>query len=55
MLEYKAEQDETTVSGVLERELDAIASANFEELSEALPEFGAAMGWGDSGERLAGC
>ena len=34
-----AEQQETTVSGVLERELDGIASAHIEELSAALPGF----------------
>src|SRR3954453_9703333 len=33
MLEYRADQQETTVSGVLARELDGIASANIEELS----------------------
>lgn len=47
MLEYRAEQDETTVSGVLQRELDGIASAHAEELSDALPEFAAAMEWPD--------
>jgi hypothetical protein len=51
MLEYRAAQDETTVSGVIERELDGIASAHVEELSEALPEFAAAMEWPD--EELA--
>ena len=45
MLEYRAEQQETTVSGVLERELDGIACAHMEELSEALPGFGEAMAW----------
>jgi hypothetical protein len=45
MLEYRAEQRETTVSGVLERELDGIASAHVEELSAALPGFAAAMAW----------
>jgi hypothetical protein len=43
MLEYRAEQQETTVSGVLERELDGIASAHIEELSAALPGFAEAM------------
>ena len=33
MLHYRADQQETTVSGVLERELDGIASAHIEELS----------------------
>jgi hypothetical protein len=45
MLEYRAEQQETTVSGVLERELDGIASAHIEELSAALPGFAEAMAW----------
>ena len=45
MLEYRADQQETTVSGVLERELDGIASAHVEELSAALPGFAEAMAW----------
>ena len=45
MLEYRADQQETTVSGVLERELDGIASAHIEELSAALPGFAEAMAW----------
>ena len=45
ILEYRADQDETTVSGVLARELDGIASAHIEELSLALPGFAAAMAW----------
>jgi hypothetical protein len=36
MLEYRAEQQETNVSGVLARDLDGIASAQIEELSAAL-------------------
>lgn len=48
MLSYRADQQETTVSGVLELELDGIASARVEELSEVLPGFGEAMGWPDS-------
>src|SRR5882757_6351373 len=47
MLEYRADQQETTVSGVLERELDGIASAHIEELSAALPGFAEAMAWPD--------
>lgn len=43
MLEYRADQQETTVSGVLARELDGIASAHIEELSAALPGFAEAM------------
>ena len=45
MLHYRAEQQETTVSGVLEGELDGIASAHIEELSAALPGFAEAMAW----------
>ena len=45
MLEYRADQQETTVSGVLARELDGIASAYIEELSSALPGFAEAMAW----------
>jgi hypothetical protein len=45
MLEYRADQQETTVSGVLARELDGIASAHIEELSSALPGFAEAMAW----------
>ena len=41
----RAVQQETTVSGVLERELDGIASAHVEELSKVLPGFGEAMAW----------
>jgi hypothetical protein len=45
MLEYRADQQATTVSGVLSRELDGIASAHIEELSAALPGFAEAMAW----------
>jgi hypothetical protein len=45
MLEYRADQQDTTVSGVLARELDGIASAHIEELSSALPGFAEAMAW----------
>jgi len=45
MLEYRAERQGTTVNGVLERELDGIASAHIEELSAALPGFAEAMAW----------
>jgi len=38
-------QQETTVSGVLARELDVIASALIEELRSALPGFAEAMAW----------
>ena len=58
MLEYRADQQETTVSGVLERELDGIASAHIEELSAALPGFAEAMAWPGGGwwvARSRGC
>ena len=45
MLHYRADQQETTVSGVLERELDGVASAHVDELSAALPGFSEAMAW----------
>ncbi len=45
MLHYRADQQEITVSGVLARELDGIASAHIEELSAALPGFAEAMAW----------
>ena len=45
MLEYRAGQQETTVSGVLAGELDGIASAHIDELSAALPGFAEAMAW----------
>jgi hypothetical protein len=41
MLEYRAEQRETTVSGVL----DGFASTHIEELSAALAGFAEAMAW----------
>jgi hypothetical protein len=37
MLQYFARQEATTVSGILSRELDGMASANAAELSAALP------------------
>jgi len=45
LLEYRADQQETTVSGVLARELDGIVSAHIEELSAALAGFAEAMAW----------
>ena len=49
MLQYRADQQETTVSGVLARELDGIASTHLEELSAALPGFAEAMAWPGEG------
>jgi hypothetical protein len=45
MLEYRAGQHQTTVSGALARELDAVASADAEELSALIPGFAAALAW----------
>lgn len=45
MLEYRAEQDQTTISGVLAKELDGIASTHAEEFSAAIPGFAAALTW----------
>jgi len=45
MLEYRADQQQTTVSHALARELDGIASAHAEELCAAMPGFAAAMAW----------
>jgi TPP-dependent indolepyruvate ferredoxin oxidoreductase alpha subunit len=53
MLEYRAEQWETTVSGVLARELDGVAGAHAEELSAVIPGFAAAMVWPEA--ELAVC
>jgi hypothetical protein len=49
MLEYRADQQQTTVSGVLAGELDGLASAHIEELSAALPGFAEAMAWPGAG------
>jgi hypothetical protein len=45
MLEYFAEQRQTSVSNVLARELDDLASAHFEELSLAVHGFAEAFEW----------
>ncbi len=55
MLEYRAEQEATTVSGVLTRELDGMASAHAEELSDVIPGFAAAMAWPDGELAMAVC
>lgn len=47
MLEYLAEQHRTTVSDVLARELEGIASEHSEELSAVVPGFAAAFAWPD--------
>jgi hypothetical protein len=45
MLEYLAEREGTTVSDVLVRELEDVASGRAEELSAVIPGFGAALEW----------
>ncbi|MCU1346981.1 MAG: hypothetical protein JWO56_11 [Acidobacteria bacterium] len=45
MLEYRGGQHQTTVSGILTRHLDDVASAHAEELSAAIPGFGEALTW----------
>lgn len=48
MLEHFAERERTTVSHVLTRELDGIASAHLDELSWTMPGFASALGWPDA-------
>jgi hypothetical protein len=48
MLEYFAEEQRTTVSEVLTRELEGVASENAEQLSAVIPSFGAALAWPDA-------
>lgn len=48
MLTYFAEQQQTTVSDVLTRELEGVASEHAEELSAVVPDFGAALAWPDA-------
>jgi hypothetical protein len=48
MLEHFAERDRTTVSGVLARELDDVASAHADELSWAIAGFADALAWPDA-------
>lgn len=55
MLEYRAEQQQTTVSGVLTRELDGIASAHSEELATAIPGFAEALAWPERDPAMAPC
>jgi hypothetical protein len=48
MLEYFAEEQRTTVSEVLTRELEGVASEHAEQLSAVVPGFGAALAWPDA-------
>jgi hypothetical protein len=43
MLEYRAEQEARTISGVVAKEFDGIASAHADELSAVIPGFAAAL------------
>jgi hypothetical protein len=45
MLEHFADRRQTTISDVLTHELEAVASEHVEELSAAIPGFGAALAW----------
>jgi hypothetical protein len=55
MLEYRAEQGQTTVSGALAHELDGIASAHAEELSAVIPGFAEALAWPDAEHATRPC
>lgn len=55
MLEHFAERDRTTVTDVLTRELDGVASANADELSWAIIGFEAAMQWPDTDSAQIRC
>lgn len=48
MLTYFADQQQTTVSDVLTRELEGVASEHAEQLSEVISGFAAALAWPDS-------
>ncbi|HEY2094470.1 MAG TPA: hypothetical protein VGJ81_21605 [Thermoanaerobaculia bacterium] len=51
MLEYMAGRERTTVSDILTRELEDMASANAEEFSRSLAGFHGAMRWPSAGAR----
>ena len=55
MLEYFAEQRQTSVSNVLARELEDLASAHFEELSSAVHGFAEAFEWPQQDETRRSC
>ena len=52
MLEYLAEQRQTTVGHLLSLQLDDLASEHLEELSSAIPGFAEAFEWPHGGEVL---
>lgn len=55
MLEYRAEQHRTNISHILAQELDALASANADELSPAIPGFATTLHWPDSDSTQLPC
>jgi hypothetical protein len=55
MLEYFAGRDRASVSGVLARERDGVASAHVDEVSSAVVGFAAALGWPDGDSARVGC
>jgi hypothetical protein len=55
MLEYFAGRDRASVSGLLARELDGVASAHAEELSSAVVGFASALAWPDGDAAQAPC
>lgn len=55
MLTYFAEQKQTTVSDVLTRELEGIASDHAPELSSVIPGFDAALAWPDAERPQLAC
>jgi hypothetical protein len=55
MLHYLAEQNRTTVSDILTRELEDVASANSDELSAAIPGFASALEWPNRDDAQVPC
>jgi hypothetical protein len=55
MLHYLAEQNRTTVSDILTRELEDVASANADELSAAIPGFASALEWPNRDDAQVPC
>ena len=55
MLHYLAEQNRTTVSDILTRELEDVASANADELSAAIPGFASALQWPNQDDAQVPC
>lgn len=45
MLQHMAEQESTSISAVLTRELEDVACAHADELSRSIPGFAAALAW----------